>query len=123
MKFVCDNPTEVAKEMFWLAFQACEHPLGMGWLQDKPEATKEDVWNNVSGGKSDYAISFATKMRPSGDYVFGRMMKLHLEIESDGVIFSDGTPRRDYQSWCWDYPTYLELAIAAEDAIEARSKV
>lgn len=123
MKYLCDNPTEVAKEMFWLAFQACEHPLGMGWLQDRPGATKEDVWSNVSGGKSDYAISFGTPTKPTGDYVFGRMMKLYVEVTNDGIIFPDGTPRDDYQSWAVKYPTYLDLVAAAEDAVEIRSKV
>lgn len=118
MKIECDNPTEVAKEMFWLAWQACGGPMGMGFLQSRPDATRDDVWRAVSGQEAtDYAMPRGEMSAPYGDYVFGRMMKLGVEIGDGFIKLRESTPRPDYQSWCREYPTYLALAEAAVAAL------
>ena len=38
------NNIEIVKEMLWLAWLACDATSGMGWLQNKPNVTKEDIW-------------------------------------------------------------------------------
>jgi hypothetical protein len=123
MKVHCTNPEEVVKEAFWLAWNACGSPLGMGMFQDNPRATKEDIWNNLNQGKlgGDYPnMEKVNVLRPNSkgdlyaDYVFGRMMKLGFEWDGDGVTIDENrTLRRDYQGWCGKYPTYLSLIEAA----------
>ena len=68
------KPEEVMKEAFWLAWNACGGPLGMGFLQNKPDATKENIWDNVTVS-GDYPMPI-NRGEVYGDYVFGRMMKL-----------------------------------------------
>ena len=79
-----DDPVGLAKEIFWLAWQACGGPLGMGVLQDRGGITKEDVWQNVSIS-GDYPVSRNKSDSPYADYVFGRMMKFGLKI-ADGCL-------------------------------------
>lgn len=122
----CKNPEEVVKEAFWLAWQACGNPMGMGFLQDRPSATKDDVWRNVRSA-GDYKVApdhDPAKLMGSdkpgeayGDYVFGRMMKLELKWDATGVEFSGGGPRLDYQSWSRKYPSYTDLIQAAIKSI------
>ena len=113
MKLTVKNPQEVAKEAFWLAWQACGGPLGMGWLQNNPNANKEAVWQNVSE-EGDYQGRFNNDAnKPYADYVFGRMMKVGFTIGSDFVEFREETPHPDYQAWCRKYPTYQALVEAA----------
>lgn len=122
MKIQVNNPEAVVKEMFWLAWTACGGPVGMGVLQDRPGITKEDVWVNVNTGKygGDYpsgeGIITPNANRPgrvTGDYVFGRMMKLRVEWDTESITVSDCNPHPDYQSWCRIYPTYQALVAAA----------
>ena len=97
-----DNPIELAKELFWLAWKE-SRVIGMGIFQDDPKATKEAVWKSLEG---DY-------LRKRADYVFGRMMKLYIEILPGGVEIHTREPRSDYQSWCVTYPTIQSLVDAA----------
>ena len=113
MKKTVESPEAVAKQMMWLAWQACGAPLGMGVLQDAPKATKEDVWQNVIT-QGDY------QGRPPNangayyaDYVFGRMMKLSLQYDDGTIELPDREPTIDYQSWSRKYPTYESLFNAA----------
>jgi len=104
---------EVVEEMFWLAWNACGGTQGYGFLQDKPEASREEVLVNV-GCSGDYDMHISTHSgQLYGDYVFGRMMKLGLNYEKGIVIFRDTPPRADYQSWCVKYPSYIDLLNAA----------
>lgn len=112
MKIQCDNPVEVAKEAFWLAWQACGGTSGLGFLQDRPSITKEDVWKNVQTS-GDYAGNDTIPSRPYGDYVFGRMMKMGFEIGKDYIEFRDCNLDPAYESWCGTYPTYDALLSAA----------
>ena len=105
----------------WLAWRACGGPLGMGFLQDRPEATKDEVWAAAQGAYDYGGCGF--KQGAMGvantDYVFGRMMKLCFEYGQDWVEVSEATPRLDYQAWCDAYPTYEALVRAAITVIEA----
>jgi len=122
MKYQCDNAEEVVKEMFWLAWQACSGPLGMGILQNNPEAGRDDVWKNVQTS-GDYVGSLLDSRpgRAYGDYVFGRMMKVGAEYGSDWIELREEAPRPDYQAWCLTYPTYGALYDAAVASLGKRA--
>lgn len=114
MKIHVTNPEAVVKQAFWLAWNACRGPVGMGFLQNNPSATIEDVWKNVRSA-GDYGVGADKITKASeigkayGDYVFGRMMKLSIEWDESGVIVKDSEPQPDYQVWCRVYKTYEEL--------------
>lgn len=111
----------LAKRMFWLAWQACGGPLGLGFLQDNPGANEEAVWKNVMS-TGDYAGGNFMKTaagKPYGDYVFGRMMKMGVDFVEDGIVLPKpefDKPRHDYQAWCSTYRTQAALAQAAADS-------
>ena len=114
-KIVGATGEQVAKRAFWLAWQACGGPLGMGVFQDRAGVTEEEVWEGARGA-NDYQGFGAKCSKPgesTGDYVFGRMMKLHIEFEDDTVSTRDEAPTRDYQAWCGRYPSYDALIDAA----------
>jgi len=116
-KFTCEQPTAVAQEALWLAWQACGGPSGMGVFQDHPGATKQDVIANVVG-QGDYpGKPLSSKKEINADYVFGRMMKLSFSIAKDGLLYSEYAPTPDYQSWCRTYPTYEALFQAAASSL------
>ena len=106
----------VASEMLWLAWKACGGPVGMGFLQDNPRATKDEVWLAMLNA-SDYAGDM--KRPESGevaaDYVFGRMMKLYFKFTPTTVEWADhqdpGDP--DYNAWSGKYRSVSALYEAA----------
>lgn len=108
MKILSNEPERVAKRAFFLAYQASP-VVGMGHLQKREGVTEEDVWSEVAHATSPY-----------GDYVFGRMMKVGMNLDPDGIEVRDIEPRADYQGWCHAYPTYKDLI---EAAIEDLAKV
>ena len=123
MRIEVRNAEAVAKEALWLAWQACGSPAGMGWLQNRPDATREDVWANaVSSGDYPLRLADGTPNRVYADYVFGRMMKLPLELGEGFVAVPDSEPRADYQSWCRKYPTYAALVAAADAAVNGTTE-
>lgn len=96
----------VAKRMMYLAWQACGGTQGMGFMRNHPEATEDEVWQNVRT-RGDY-VRIPGQDKPGevyADYVFGRMMKMGLTYAADSVSWHDSTPRRDYQAWCGVYRT------------------
>lgn len=117
MKIEVKNPAEVVKEAFWLAWQACGGPHGMGAFQDNPTADKEAVWCNAYG-KGDYPGGNSgggnKPGRVHGDYVFGRMMKLCISWTETEIDVPEGNPRPDYQSWSCKFATYEDLIEAAD---------
>ncbi len=119
VKIVGATGEAVAKRAFWLAWQACGGPRGMGFLQDRPDATEDDVWANARsdqdypGGRHDKSGS------AYGDYVFGRMMKMGLEFTEDTVSYRDGALRLDYEAWCGKYRDYEALVMAAMEDLGA----
>lgn len=111
----------VMASFFWLAWQACGGPTGMGVLQNFSGATKEHVFANVQNS-GDYAMRHERPGQIYADYVFGRMMKVGVEFKrvTDAYVeigVPDRPPRHDYQAWCGKYATYDALLTAAlEDA-------
>ncbi len=116
---------EVAMEMVWLAWKACGGPLGLGFLQDRPDATEEEVWLAMVGAH-DYG-GIGCKGAPTGevnaDYVFGRMMKLYFEYGEDFVDVREDDPKPDYQAWCREYPSYEALAKVAIESVGSNAEV
>lgn len=94
MKVDCVNSQAVAKRMFWLAWQACGGPLGMGVLQDNPGADEAAVWTNV---------------QDRGDYP----MKLGVDYGDGFVGLPESKPHPEYQAWCRKYSDYKSLFDAA----------
>lgn len=123
MRIECRNPEAVVKEAFWLAWQACGGPRGMGIFQDKPDATKEEVWDNIER-KGDYpnphGMATIRTERMYADYVFGRMMKVGFEYDETAVAVPDWEPTPGYQGWCHLYPTYQSLIEAAISALNRK---
>lgn len=104
---------QVAERAFWLAWQACGSPMGMGILRDRDGVTESDVAKNVKSN-GDYPCNPNEEPgRLYGDYVFGRMMKLAIRFDATTVTSRSDAPRSDYQSWCVKYPTYQSLLDAA----------
>ena len=111
----------IVKRMFWLGWNACGGPLGMGFIQDKPETTEDQVWEGVQSA-SDYPGPGHSKPgKAYGDYVFGRMMKMMVAYTEDSIELNDFEPQADYQAWCVKYPTYRALAQAAIDELMAHA--
>ena len=114
-----EQTEDVVKTAFWLAYEACGGPMGMGVFQAKSDVDKEKVWTNINTS-GDYACGHSTPGDLYGDYVFGRMIKLSIRYHMKKGIVSvrDDKPRGDYQGWCHKYKTYQALI---ESAIEANA--
>lgn len=113
MRIEVENPEQVVKRAFWLAWQACGSTAGAGWIQDRPGADEDAVWNNIRT-RGDYPGPARDKPgEASADYVFGRMMKTFIRWDKNSVEVFEATPRRDYQAWAGRYPTYQALIEAA----------
>lgn len=102
MKIKLYDPTKTTalmNEAAWLAYQASA-VVGLGHLQARN--TNKEEFNMA------YPIS-ADKHYI--DYGFGRMMKylVNYDITKGEISNSRGMLREDYQSWCFTYPTYLDL--------------
>jgi hypothetical protein len=101
--------------MFYLAWKASQ-VVGMGVLQDCGNQSEEEVWKRIHN-RADYPGSaiFAPKNGIVADYVFGRMMKLYVKIDTkeNTVECNSGDNWRiDYQSFCGKYPTFKHLVDA-----------
>ena len=122
-----DKVDAVLRRIFYVAWNNCGGTSGMGWLQDAPDATEEQVWENVTS-RGDYpganimrkpAVGINEKTmkgEASADYVFGRMMKLHVDFDiNEGTItVRDDQPRPDYQGWArGKIKTYDDLVFTA----------
>lgn len=121
MKTKVTDGKAVAKRAFYLAWQACGTTFGMGFMQDKKDATEEDVWNNVQA-YGDYAFNphGSKQDEAHGDYVFGRRMKLVLQYGDNWVAPKRTQPPDPaYQMWADKYPTYDKLIQAAIESVEA----
>ena len=108
---------KIAKEAIWLAWNAAGGPSGYGFLHDNPTAQKDEVWKQAyemgdysgRGGMEESCVN--------ADYVFGRMLKLRFRVKGNTLQLPDGTPRGDYQGWCYKFKSYADLFDAAEKAI------
>jgi hypothetical protein len=96
------SPEIFIKRAFWLAWLACEKTTGLGFLKDRPDASEEDVWNNVKIN-GDYPINHNKRNEFYADYVFGRMMKWGCEIKKEMIYIQDKTFNIEYQSFSIKY--------------------
>jgi len=116
----------VVKRMYWLGWQACGGPMGMGVFQNRPEANEDAVYDNISRG-ADYPgeTNLATGGRDNewyGDYVFGRMMKLSMVyIPETGELKASGGISPDYNAWAGKYPDSQSLHDAAVESLAAEA--
>lgn len=109
------NAEEIIKRAFWLAYKAAR-TSEMGFLKARDDASEDDVWENVKV-MGDYPFGSSRTKRGEfyGDYVFGRMLKLRLNIHGREIGIDYPSTKVDikYQSWGSTYPTYEELLRAA----------
>jgi len=93
---------DFAKRAFWLAWQACGGPMGMGFFQDRPNATEDEVYMNVVGA-GDYPANLQGRKELYADYVFGRMMKWGLKLGEDSIVIVERPFKWDYQAFSRKY--------------------
>ena len=111
-----ERAVEVLKNAVWLAWVAAGGPQGMGVFQDKPTASKEEVWDNAyncNDYSGDRFWVHGTDLH--ADYVFGRMLKLNVSRKGSVLEIPDHEPRTDYQSWCGVYKSFAKLFDCAEN--------
>lgn len=128
MQVTIKNPEmalPVIKRAFYLAWQACGNPSGMGVLQDRPHATEEEVFQNAFHG-NDYSGTnhfrnqvTEEKGKVYGDYVFGRMMKIGFSWNNGLIAASDSKPDPDYRAWAGDYSSELAIILRAARELQA----
>lgn len=111
---------DVVRQVLWNAWRACGGPQGSGYIQDRPEATRDQVFE-CAFHKRDYPGGrFWTEQNAvDADYVFGRMMKLYMKLnhETNTItvpLAEEYPPTTDYNGWARKYPTYEALFDAAE---------
>jgi len=121
-----NDPEEVIKEAFWLAYQAAGSPQGMGVMSAHPNADKNDVWENVINAGDYPGDPNTSEAEFYGDYVFGKMMKLRLYDMSvmdanmfglggeNAVGFPDVDPKPSYQAWLTHFDNYQHLIQEAD---------
>lgn len=113
-----NKPKKVVKRAFYLAWIACKRTQGMGFLKNCPNASEEEVWNNVQTNGDYPSIKRKKEKRKEfADYVFGRMMKLALEWDGKYVFYPERKPSISYQSWCTQYENYEKLLITADASL------
>lgn len=97
----------VAKRILFLAYEPSA-VVGLGILQARSRVGEDEIADHVEGGWIN------------ADYVRGRMVKLWgFRYGPDWIEFDDeATPRPDYQSWAWKYPTNEALVLAAIKSLE-----
>lgn len=93
---------EQVQKMCALATQASQ-PVGMGFLHYD---------GGTLFGPSDFLIP--PRRVVYLDYVQGRMVKLTMREVEPGIWEASDPISADYESWIRAYPSYAELAAAAE---------
>lgn len=112
MKGACKNPEAVVKRAVFLAYSA-SRVCGMGFLQARTGADEDAVWAAATG-RTDYGgVGKPGPNRVNCDYVMGRMMKLGLKWDADGIEVDEFPARPDYQSWAVKYESQAALVAAA----------
>lgn len=127
MKVICANAEEavsLAKRMFFLAYEACGGPVGMGFFQAREGITEEQVWQNVCI-EGDYTANFrgSNEKRPYGDYVFGRMMKWGCNLNDATAEVRQEKFRPDYQGFSRIYRTPEDLVSAAIASLNIQPQI
>lgn len=119
MIILCDSHEQalaLAKKALFLAWKACDEPVGIGILKIRSQATEDEVWNNAISN-ADYPKlpnQTTSETKVYADYVFGKMMKIGFRIEDNAIIVSDFLPDHQYQDWSRKYPKYEDLFNAAK---------
>lgn len=100
----------VAKRIVFLAYEPSA-VVGLGVLQARSGVTEESLGACIWKDQVD------------ADYIAGRMVKLWgMSFGPNSITFNDElVPRADYQSWCWKYPTYEALVMAAIESLQERA--
>lgn len=105
---------DVIKRALFLAYNASQ-VYGAGILQKRNGVTENDVFQNAAFS-GDYPSHHGVGINAiRADYVFGRMMKLSMEINNDKntiLVYKDETDI-EYQSWGKVYETHTKLVEAA----------
>lgn len=115
MEIKHSNPEALAKRMFFLAYEA-SRVVGMGFLQARQNVTEDQVFGALwKQSHRELPINYC------GDYIFGRMVKLNIEVWEDFIDIPDDNPRMDYQSWAFLYATYQDLATEAAVSLDAEN--
>lgn len=114
MEIKHSNPEALAKRMFFLAYEASQ-VVGMGILQARNKVTEDQVFGSL------WKRSYRELPNYYGDYIFGRMVKLNIEVGKDFIVVDDGNPRTAYQSWAFLYPAYQDLATEAAVSLDAEN--
>jgi len=103
VKIIGVKKEEFIKTLFFLLWQSSK-VVGAGVLQDKPEATKEDVWNNILACNDYPGKPHHPKDGLVLDYVFGRCMKFTLRWENDIIVLREKKFHIQYETWQHKYP-------------------
>jgi hypothetical protein len=123
-----DKTQPVIKRMFFLAWRACGKPQGMGVHRDRgPNVSEEEVFQNIleKGDYPERPKNPSQLHQPgtlSADYVFGRMMKMHLEFGDDWISWRDTELDPEYESWCESYRSYESLLQNAAREMNAAAE-
>lgn len=101
---------EQVKQMACNAINASE-AVGMGVLHNRPgfEFKPDNIVFINHGGQDCIDV----------DYAMGRMVKLSIHRVKDNIweIRRGSSPRSDYQSWCYKYPSEFDL-IASVSGVD-----
>lgn len=113
-----DHPPEtieaVVKELVYLLWKAAGGPSGMGCMQDRPAATKDEVFARAVAQGDYFSRSHTAEGEIYMDYVFGRCLKTRVARLPNGTItISPATPRDTYQDWGLKYKDAGEAALEA----------
>ena len=117
------DAAKVASRALFLAYNA-SGVFGMGAFRAQENVTEEQVLDNVMR-KGDYP-AYVSRMDSDelhADYVFGRMMKLRINVVGETVSVSDDKPRSGYQSWSVNYKSYKALIKAAMKELKIKEVV
>lgn len=106
------------KRVIFLLWQAAGSPSGMGWFQNNPTASEEEVFEQAAGNRDYPCYREHREGQPVSiymDYVFGRCLKTDLlydEVKGTVELRPD-TPRATYQNWWRRYKDSSEVFTAA----------
>ena len=112
--------SKIVKEVIYLLWQGALGPSGMGFLQDRGDTTRDQVWDQAFGnrdynfsGKREESKPVPEKGEVYMDYVFGRCLKTRVKWVGDQVAISPEQPRATYQEWGRTYKSADKVLAAA----------
>lgn len=107
------DATKVAHRALFLAYNASV-VFGMGAFRAVENTTEEQVVNNILN-RGDYPTirTYSESTHIYADYVFGRMMKLHMDVVDNTIETQPIKLNQGFQSWSKKYKSYEKLIKAA----------